>query len=151
MAVIAIFATAKLFCCQKIAARPFSVTFIWIVIDLAIITYLSAVMTTIDLVKHNEAAKMNWVYWTGYECYYASIALNVVYHWAFAMEYLRTVIKLPIIMDIFSNSTEKKLRQERFLIVSLNCIYYSSIILWFILNNFELAGFNYLRPIVSLF
>ena len=103
MAVIAIFATIKLFCFQNSATRPFSVTFIWIVIDLAIFTYFIAIMTTIVIVKHpGEAHKKSWVYWTGYECYYTAMALNLIFHWAFAMEYLRTVIKLPIILDIFS-------------------------------------------------
>ena len=52
--------------------------------------------------------------------YYASLILDFVFYYSFAIQYMKAALNLPIIMDIFSKEAESKLKRSKKLIFSLN-------------------------------
>ena len=120
-----------LFCCRSKANRPCIVTYLWIIIDLTIVAYI----TSLSVMPYIETQDI--AYKIGYGSYYLAISLNIVFHWTFAMEYLVAVLKLPIILDIFGNNIDLRLKRTKWIIFVLNVLYYSAILAWQILNDFD--------------
>ena len=73
----------------------------------------------------------------GYRAYYGSIGLQLIFHWTFALEYFKAVLRLPIILNIFRDGANNKIKRVKMIIIISNIVYYLGIVTWWILNKYD--------------
>lgn len=52
------------------------------------------------------------------------VALVLVTHFVFAMQYLTAALNLPIIMNIFNTDSEQRLNRSKRIMLAINACYY---------------------------
>ena len=87
---MALVGTIIVFWKNKRSDRPWIVTYLWILIDLACFT---SVLYNVFFVSDD--------FW-GLQFITISILLDLMIHQAFAMEYLKAALYIPIIMDLMT-------------------------------------------------
>ena len=133
MAILAIVGTVIIFGYRERVNRPCIVTYLWIIIDLAILSYIVS-LAVMPFMTDSE----NFAFEVGYHTYYTAIVLNMLFHWTFASEYLKAVLKLPAILDIVTESADKRLKIAKYITRGATIFFYGAVILWICLNNFAI-------------
>ena len=131
MAMFAIIGTVDIFLFKERKDRPWIVTYLWIIIDLAITSYL--VSQFFEPFAYGEPGI---VFSIGFQTYYAGVTLNVVFHWTFANEYLKTVLKMPDILNILKQNSDEQLTRVNWITRGATILFYLAILAWITMNEF---------------
>ena len=59
-----------------------------------------------------------------------------MFHWTFAIEYLKALLKLPIILDIFDVNADKQLRRAKMITRVATLIFYLAVLFWTVMMEF---------------
>ena len=54
-----------------------------------------------------------------------SILLDLMIHQAFAMEYFKAALYIPIIMDLMTVDAQQRLKRARCILINCNLVYYA--------------------------
>ena len=112
-----------IFSCRKTADRPWIVTYIWLLIDAAIISGAICII----LWEHGGYYVQSTLSQVSFQL---SFTLVFIMHFVFAMEYFSAAIRLPIIMQIFSTDAEYRWNLANCKIRTANIIFYVAVVIW---------------------
>ena len=112
-----------IFTCRKQADRPWIVTYIWLLIDAAIISGAICIIFW----EHGGYYEQNTLSQVSFQI---SFTLVIIMHFVFAMEYFSAAIRLPIIMQICSTDAEYRWNLTNRKIWTANIIFYAAVVIW---------------------
>ena len=134
--VVAIVGVVIVFGCKRSKDRPRTVTWLWfLIIACTLCVSISQIYWISGLKEGWE--QLSWQTWI------AALILEQLFHWVFALEYLKAALYLPIILDIFSPKTEWRLKRAKLIIYSAGTFFYCALVAWLVWLELSDLEINY--------
>ena len=122
-AAIVLICATFVFSCHKCRGIPKFVTVLWILIIITVaLSLISGFFWSEETLNSQNQLAI--------QTYYLYLIGYLIVHFIFAMEYLKTSLNLPIILNLFSIGTEAKLKRSNIIIWCINICFYTMVVVW---------------------